>query len=161
VGDLRVGILTCSDSRSGPGVKDDSGRAVIDACEQKGWFVVAYHVCPDDMECIASSIIDMCEAEEADVVLTLGGTGVGPRDVTPEATERICERIVPGVSEAIRRHTSAAEPSQVLSRAVAGIRGDTLIVNLPGGVTPTLDALEFVSGILEAARKTMSGGESD
>ncbi len=149
--DLRVGVLTCSDSRGRPGARDDAGRTLIEACGERGWFVVAYHVCPNDIECIAASLIDMCDAEEADAVFTLGGTGVGSRDVTPEATECVCERFVPGVAEAVRRNIAESDPAQVLSRAISGVRGSTFIVNLPGGIGPTRAAFEYVAEFLETA----------
>jgi len=150
VDELRVGILTCSDSRA-EGAEDTGGKQLIEACEERGWFVIAYHVCPDDDETITCSLLDMCDAEEADVVFTLGGTSVGPRDVTPEVTERMCDRIVPGIAEAIRDCADGCKEQHVLSRATAGIRGRTLIINLPGGPKPTLKAFGVVEEYLPAA----------
>lgn len=161
MGDLRLGILTCSDSRAAGEHEDLAGRWVLDACEERGWLVVAYHVCPDEFECITTSIIEMVDVDETDVVLTLGGTGLGPRDVTPEATERICERMVPGLAEEIRRGTTSTDPHLMFSRATAGIRGETLVINLPGGERPTADAFTLLAGQLEYASAMIRGTERD
>ena len=148
--DLRIGILTCSDSRA-EGAEDERGHAVISVCEERGWTVIAYHVSPDEAESISLSLIEMCDAEEADVVFTLGGTGLGCRDITPEATETVCERLVPGIAETIRHKAEDGDPAQTLSRATAGIRGNTLIVNLPGRESSTVRSLELLGDLLGPA----------
>lgn len=160
MGDLRLGILTCSDSRAEGIKEDDAGRWVVDVCEERGWLVVAYHVCPDDFECITTSVIEMADVDEVDVVLTLGGTGIGPRDTTPEATERVCERMVPGLAEEIRSGIASASPQLMFSRATAGIRGNTLVVNLPGGEEPTAKAFGLIADQLEYASEMIRGRES-
>lgn len=157
MGDMRIGVLTCSDSCSCGDAEDLAGRAIIEQCEDRGWVVVAYHVCADEVESICTSIIEMTEIEEADIVLTLGGTGLGPRDFTPEATELVCDRMVPGVAEVVRHAARTADDAFILSRATAGIRDTTLVINLPGGMGPTAAAFEVVAGHLEIAARVIHG----
>jgi molybdenum cofactor synthesis domain-containing protein len=154
--ELRIGILTCSDAKAA-GAEDAGGTQLMEACEDLGWQVIDYHVCPDDAEAIACSMIELCDAEQADVIFTLGGTGLGPHEITPEATERISERMVPGIAEAIRDCCHDSREEYVLSRAVAGIRGHTLIINLPGGAGHTMEAFQVVAEYLPAAKGKMGG----
>jgi len=155
--ELRLGVLTCSDSRS-QGIADDTaGRSVIEQAEARGWYVVAYHVCPDDRECIAASLMEMSDIEEADVVVTCGGTGLGPRDVTPEATIDVAERTVPGISEFIRSQWTRDTDRAVLTRGVAVQRGHTLIVNLPGSEEATRESFLIVADQLERATQMIAG----
>lgn len=156
--ELRIGVLTCSDTRSQGDAEDTAGRALIELSEAAGWLVVAYHVCPDDRECIAASLMEMAEVEEADVVFTCGGTGLGPRDVTPEATLDIAERPVPGLAEHIRAESLKVTPRAMLSRGVAAQRGLTLIVNLPGSLKAARESFGFVEPQLEHAVEMMRGG---
>jgi molybdenum cofactor synthesis domain-containing protein len=151
VSELRIGIITCSDSVV-EGAEDQAGLALMKVCEERGWYVIGYHVCPRDAETICGSIIDLADADEADVIFTLGGTGLGPRDITPEATERSSERMVPGIAEAIRGCANTPVAEHLLSRAVAGIREQTLIINLPGEVESVLRAFGLVSDHLDAAK---------
>lgn len=157
--ELRIGIITCSDSRALAGAEDTAGRALMDACESRGWVIIAYHVCPNEAECISTSIIELADAEEADVVLTIGGTSLGPHDVTPDATASLCERFVPGIAEAIRSRCVLHDPSFVLSRGVVGVRGSTLIVNLPGGDGPALEGFAAAADHLETAVARLSGAD--
>ena len=154
--ELRVGVVTCSDSQA-EGAEDTGGHSLIEACEERGWYVIAYHVCPDDEEAIITSLADLCDAEEADVVFTIGGTGLDPRDVTPEATEIACERMVPGVAEAIRHCSELADPVHICSRATAGIRGRSLIVNLPGGKKPAMSAFDVIAEHIQCAAHQLQG----
>jgi len=155
--DLRIAVLTCSDS-SADGTADDlSGRALIDACEDRGWLVVAYHVCASDMECVTTSLLEMTDMENADVVLTIGGIGLSPRDMTPEATARVTERSIPGLAEVLRQAYPATESSRVLSRGTAGMRGYSLIVNLPGELDSATASFECVADIFEPAVAMMRG----
>lgn len=154
--ELRIGVLTCSDSRHA-GAEDVCGHALIDMAEERGWVVVSYHVCPDDRECIAASVIEMCDAEEADVVLTCGGTALGPRDVTPDATIDISERDIPGIAEAVRRRLAEEDPAMILTRAACTQRGNTLILNLPGGESNVRIGFAAVADQLETAVWMTSG----
>lgn len=155
---LRVGVLTCSDSRAAGSEDDTSGRALIELVEGRGWEVAAYHVCADDQECIMGSLMEMADVDEADVVLTTGGTGLGPRDVTPEATLAVCEREVAGIAEAIRAESMRVTPRAMLSRGVAALRDKTLIINLPGSEKAVRETFAAVAGQLEHAVEMIAGG---
>lgn len=156
--ELRIGVLTASDSRSEGGAEDTSGKALIELAEAAGWTVVGYHVCRDDHESIAASLIEMCDVDEADVVLTTGGTGLGPRDITPEATLGVSERQVPGIAEAIRSESLKVTGRAMLSRAVAAVRGSTVIINLPGSEKAVRETFAIVAPQLEHAVEMMAGG---
>ncbi len=156
--ELRVGVLTCSDTRSRGEAEDTAGRALIDLVEERGWLVVSYHVCPDDRECIAASLMEMCDIEEADVVLTCGGTGLGPRDVAPEATGDVAEREVPGIGEHLRAESLRVTKRAMLSRGTAAQRGRTLIINLPGSEKAARECFGFVADQLEHAADMIAGG---
>ena len=129
---IRCGILTASDRVSRGQGKNESGLYLAQTLEAEGAEVLAHVVVPDDLDTIARTLTDMADTLRVDLVLTTGGSGVAPRDVTPEATLRVIERPVPGIPEAARIATASGSPLAMLSRAVAGIRGRTLIVNLPG-----------------------------
>ena len=156
--ELRIGILTISQRCATEGAEDSAGRALIDAVEGHDWLVISYHCCPDDEECITASIVEICEADEADVLLTLGGTDLYPTDLTPQVTERISERIVPGLAEVIRMHAQADDPRQALSRATAGTHRNTLIVNLSGEEKRTVQSFELIVDLLEAAVEQIRSG---
>ena len=156
--ELRIGILTCSDSRSKGEAEDTAGRALIELAEAAGWLVVAYHVCPDDRECIATSIVDMCDVEDADIVFTCGGTGLGPRDVTPEATADIGERLVPGIAEYLRAQSLLVTNRAMLSRGTAVQRGTAVVINLPGSEKAARESFGFVASQLEHAVEMVHGG---
>ncbi len=154
--DVRIAILTTTDAVA-HAEADEAGRSLIDACEERGWLVVAYHVCPDDIECISTSLLEMTDMEGADIVLTSGGTGIGPREVTPEATTRIVEREVPGLADLVREACRTDDDMCALSRGVAGIRGRSLIVNLPGGAGGAMTAFGRVGELLTRAVLIMRG----
>ncbi len=148
--DLRIGVVTVSGRGSCIESEDVVGRALIEAVESYGWIVVAYHCCPSDAECIASSMIEICDADEADVLLTVGGTGLHPSDIAPEVTERVCERVVPGLAEFVREDARKNDPTQALSRGTAGMRGNTLLLNLPNG-EQAVSSFRAVTDLLESA----------
>jgi molybdopterin adenylyltransferase len=145
---VRCGILTASDSVSKGRGKDDSGRYLAETLEAEGAEVLVRLVVPDDLETIARSLADMADALHVDLVLTTGGSGVAPRDVTPEATLRVVERQMPGIPEAARIATAARTPLAMLSRAVAGIRGRTLIVNMPGSPKAVREWMDVILPVL-------------
>jgi molybdenum cofactor synthesis domain-containing protein len=148
---LRFGILTVSD-RSSRGERTDlSGPALADLVRARGWLASLLDVVPDDRERIASALTVWCARGDLDVILTTGGTGFAPRDVTPEATRNVLERDAPGLTEAIRAESLKITPHAMLSRAVAGIRGRTLILNLPGSPKGAVESLQVVVGVLEHA----------
>ena len=156
--DLRIGILTCSSDCARGDCDDALGQRFVEVCEARGWLVVAYHVCRNNSESVGTSLIEMTEVDEVNVVLTLGGTGLAPSDVVPEAMARVCERSVPGIAEAIHARISAIDPWLMMSRATAGIRGRSLIINLPDAEKPALDAFEFIAGQLERAVAAIESG---
>ncbi len=140
---IRVAILTASDKGSRGEREDKSAAAIREIVATLGE-VVAYAVVPDERQLLAAKLREFCDVVAADLVLTTGGTGFSPRDVTPEATRDVIEREVPGLPEAMRAASLQATPHAMLSRAIAGIRGRSLIVNLPGsprGVRENLAAI--------------------
>ncbi|PKQ19933.1 MAG: molybdenum cofactor biosynthesis protein [Actinobacteria bacterium HGW-Actinobacteria-6] len=156
--ELRIGVLTCSDSRSAGEAEDTSGKGLVTLAQDRGWFVAAYHVVPDDQETIATAIVEMADVDEVDVILTTGGTGLGPRDVCPEATLSLCDREVPGIAEAIRAESMRITKRAMLSRGVAAMRGTTLIVNFPGSEKAARESFGIVADQLEHAAKMIAGG---
>ena len=154
---LKAVVIVISDSVSKGERSDKSGKLAVERLENTGFEIVDYKVIPDDSSQIESSLINACDELKADLVVTSGGTGLGPRDSTPEVTRKVLDKEVIGISEALRMHGQKRTPLSMLSRGVAGIRGDTTIVNLPGsikGVSESLDAL--IPGILHASK--MLGG---
>ena len=148
---LRVAILTVSD-RSARGERpDSSGPALAKLIQELGWNVVRQDVLPDDLAMIRESLAAWVDRGDVDVVLTTGGTGFAPRDVTPEATRQVIEREAPGLSEAMRVASGARSPHAMLSRAIAGIRGRVLIINLPGSPKAAVENLQVVVPALEHA----------
>ncbi|WP_338825943.1 Molybdopterin adenylyltransferase [Moorella thermoacetica] len=140
---IRVAILTASDKGS-RGEREDKSAAIIREMVADLGEVVAYAVVPDERQLLAAKLREFCDEVGADLILTTGGTGFGPRDVTPEATRDVIDREVPGLPEAMRAAGLKVTPQAMLSRAIAGIRGKTLIVNLPGspkGVRENLAAI--------------------
>jgi len=156
--ELRIGIITCSDTRSTGETEDTAGPALQAAAEELGWSVVAYRIVPDEVEAISSAIEDMADTHRADVILTTGGTGFSLRDVTPEATLAACDREAPGIAEAIRSQSMAVTRRAMLSRGVAGLRGTTLVVNFPGSRKGALESFGFISDQLEHAVAMVAGG---
>jgi len=145
----RIAVLTLSDSIARGEQTDTSGDLIAKAVGTLGADVIARDVLPDDAERISSRLRAYADELRVDLVLTSGGSGVAPRDVTPEATLRVVDRLVPGLAEAARSRTFTQTPLAILSRGVAGIRGRTLIVNLPGspkGVQEWLDVILPVLG---------------
>ena len=155
---LRIGILTVSDRVSAGEMADRGGPAIRDALRNPDWTVAHETVVPDDLDRIAAALRRWADETRLDVIFTTGGTGLGPRDVTPEATLSVATRIVPGVAEAIRIASLQQTPHAMLSRAAAGIRGATLIINLPGSPTGAAEGVEVVRPILEHAVQILRGG---
>ncbi len=148
---LRFGILTLSD-RSAKGERADaSGPALADLIRAQGWSVAKQSILPDDESAICTALTAWTDSEEVDVILTTGGTGFAPRDVTPEATRKVIKREAPGLAEAMRAESLKKTPHAMLSRAVAGIRGRTLIINLPGSPKGAVENLQTVLPVLSHA----------
>lgn len=141
---FKAGVITCSDS-SFQGTREDlSGKLICDILEDNGYEIGRYKVVPDSKEDIKREIKKMSDELELDLVLTTGGTGFGPRDVTPEATGEVVERWANGIAEAIRNYSLSITRRAMLSRAVSGIRGETLIVNMPGSPKAVQESLDYV-----------------
>ena len=141
---LRIGILTVSD-RSARGERaDTSGPALAGVVREQGWEVSRTAILPDDFDALRETLATWADSGDLDVVLTTGGTGFAPRDVTPEATRAVIEKEAPGLAEAMRAASLQFTPHAMLSRAVAGIRGGTLIVNLPGSPKAAVENLEVI-----------------
>ncbi len=148
---LRFGILTLSD-RSARGERPDaSGPALAEALTARGWQLIQTNILPDDLDLILAELTLWCDSGQFDVILTTGGTGFAPRDITPEATRRVVERLTPGLDEAMRAASLRATPHAMLSRAVSGIRRQTLIINLPGSPKAALENFAVVIPVLEHA----------
>lgn len=158
---LRAAVLTVSD-RSSKGLrKDDSGPALEQALARHGIEVAFTAVCPDDEEAIARILTAWADEHGVDVVITTGGTGVSPRDVTPEATLAVVSRTVPGMAEAMRQTSLQKTPHAMISRAVVGIRGRTLIINLPGSPKGAIENLEVVLPAVPHAVAKIQGDPSE
>ncbi len=153
---IRVAVLTASDKGSIGERKDTSSEVVREMISEIGG-VVSYAMVPDDRKTISEKLIEFCDDLKADLVLTTGGTGFGPRDVTPEATKDVIEKEIPGIPEAMRMASFSKVPNSILSRSVAGIRKNTLIVNLPGSPKGVRETLEIVIGVIPHAIRMIRG----
>jgi molybdopterin adenylyltransferase len=148
---MRFGILTISDRSSRGERLDASGPALQEAVTAQGWQVLRRQVIADDLTAIQQLLVDWSESGDLDVILTTGGTGFSPRDVTPEATQAVIERPTPGIAEAMRAASLQVTPHAMLSRATAGIRRRTLIVNLPGSPKGAVENLQVILPVLPHA----------
>ena len=145
---IRFGILTLSDRSSRGERADSSGPALARLIEAQGWSVTKQSILPDEVSAIRDILIHWVDSAEVDVILTTGGTGFSPRDVTPEATRAVIEREAPGLAEAMRAASLKITPHAMLSRVVAGIRKKTLIINLPGSPKGAVENLQVVIPVL-------------
>lgn len=155
---MRVAILTVSDSCAEGTAEDKTGPKTAEVLAAAGAEIIELKVVPDELDRIRSELLRLSDEVGADVVFTNGGTGLGPRDVTPEATDTVLERRAPGISEAMRSGSLAHTRNAMLSRAVAGLRGRTLIINLPGSPQGACQCLEIVLPVLEHALTMIAGG---
>lgn len=148
---IRFGILTLSDRSSRGERADVSGPALIAAIQGEGWSVVKQEVLPDEESAIREILASWTNSRDVDVILTTGGTGFSPRDVTPEATRAVIEREAPGLAEAMRAASRKVTPHAMLSRIVTGIRGKTLIINLPGSPKGAVENLQVILPVIPHA----------
>lgn len=154
---IKVGILTASDKGYAGERIDESGKIIMEAVKQIDGDVAHYSLVPDDREVIASSLVAMADDLGIDLILTTGGTGFSPRDITPEATLDVIDRQAPGIPEAMRLKSLEITSRAMLSRAVAGIRNRTLIINLPGSPKAVQECLEVIIPVLPHAIQIIKG----
>jgi len=155
---IRAAVITISDRGSAGEYEDRSGPALVKALEGKAR-VLRTEIIPDELKQIKAMLIDLCDSGDFELVFTTGGTGFAPRDVTPEATLAVIERETPGISEAIRQASLKITPRAMLSRAAAGIRKNTLIVNFPGSPKAAVESLESFLPVMTHAVEMMHGGD--
>lgn len=154
---MRVAVLTISDSVAAGKNVDRSGPAVAARCRELGWEIVSSAVLADDRAAIENFLKQTADSRSSDLILTTGGTGVGPRDVTPEATVAAVERLIPGFSERMRAAGAQQTERAWLSRGVCGIRGTSMIINLPGSPKGAVESLDTIAGLLPHAIDVLHG----
>jgi molybdenum cofactor biosynthesis protein MoaC len=156
---LRAAVLVMSDSVAAGRATDSSGLLIAETLRKQGVEVADYRIVPDDLDAIVAAVTDYADRRALDLVLTTGGTGLGPRDCTPEAMSRLIEREAPGIVEAARAHGQQRTPYSMLSRGRAGLRGKTLIVNLPGSKRAVAESLAALfPGLLHAFKMLRASG---
>ena len=154
---LKVAILTVSDAGSKGERVDTSGDVIADVADREGFEQVERAIVPDEKEQVSRKLVEWCDGGRVDVVLTTGGTGLGPRDVTPEATRAILDFEVPGIAEAMRTQTLKNTAMAMLSRSVSGVRSGCLVVNLPGSPKGVSECLDVAVPVLAHAVEMVKG----
>ena len=158
---IRAGVLTISDKASQGKRTDESGDAAVGMLEDEGFWILEKKVVPDDEQQIEDTLVNWVDKENLSLIITSGGTGLSPTDVTPQAMEKIIDYQVPGISEAMRAASLNKTPHAMLSRAIAGVRGSCLIINLPGSPGGVKDNLSVVLPALKHALSKLGGDTSD
>ena len=158
---LRFGVITASDKGS-EGLREDlSGKKIVEILENKGYELVKKTIVPDELDEIYDELVYMSDELELDLVLTTGGTGFSRRDVTPEATIKACDRMANGIAEAIRYFSLDITKRAMLSRAVSGIRKNTLIINLPGSPKAVDESLDFILDSVHHGLEILTGRDGE
>jgi molybdopterin adenylyltransferase len=157
---IRVGIVTISDSVIAGTREDRSGEVLRERAEALGWQVKAREIVPDEVDRIAAVLKELADSAKVSLILTTGGTGISPRDVTPEAARSVIEREIPGLGEVMRAEGRKLTPFAVLSRSMAGTRGTTLIVTLPGSPKGAVESLDTIAKLLPHIVDLMEGRTS-
>lgn len=158
---ITIGVVTASDKGSKGERVDKSGPLIGELLESIGGVVKEYIIVPDEKEKLSEALIYMCDEAKLDIVFTTGGTGFSSRDITPEATLDVVDRLTPGISEAIRMKSLSITPKAMLSRAVSGIRNQTLIINLPGSPKGVKECLEVILPVLPHGIGILKGTDSE
>ncbi|HUJ32489.1 MAG TPA: MogA/MoaB family molybdenum cofactor biosynthesis protein [Candidatus Acidoferrum sp.] len=158
---MRVSVLTVSDSVSAGKAEDRSGPAVVSRCKELGWEIAPLRVLPDDRAAIELFLRQTADSKAADVILTTGGTGFGPRDVTPEATLAVADRLAPGFAEHMRTEGQKKTKWAILSRGAVVIRATSIIVNLPGSPKGAVESLDAIAELLPHAIAVLHGARHD
>ncbi len=158
---MKAGILTLSDKGAKGEREDLSGPALRKWLEERGVQTAVYEMIPDEEKLISAKLVEWADAGNLDIILTTGGTGVSPRDVTPDATLSVLDRVIPGFGELMRMRSLSKTPSACLSRAIAGIRGRTLIINLPGSPRGAVENIEAVWDAVPHAVAKIQGDQSE
>jgi molybdenum cofactor synthesis domain-containing protein len=158
---MRVAVLTISDSVSRGNREDLSGPAVVAFCQGLNWEIVETVRVSDDLAAVREQLRALADSGRLDLILTTGGTGIGPRDNAPEATQAVAQRVIPGIAEEMRRKGLEKTPTAILSRGVAATRGKTLIVNLPGSPKGATESIEAVAHLLPHAVHVLHGARHD
>jgi molybdopterin adenylyltransferase len=158
---MRVALITVSDSAAQGTRPDRSGPELAERCRKLGWEIVSAEIISDDRAAIEDRLSTVADSGSADLILTTGGTGIGPRDCTPEATMAVCGILLPGIGEAMRESGRKGNPRAALSRALAGVREKALIVNVPGSPRGALESLDAVAEILPHAVEVLRGARHD
>jgi molybdenum cofactor synthesis domain-containing protein len=154
---IRAVAITVSDRSSRGEQEDKSGPALVELLRDAGAEVVAHEIVSDDLDQLAGQLREFAERNDVNLVVTTGGTGLGPRDNTPEATRSVIEREAPGLAEAMRQETRNKTPMAMISRGVCGIRAGTLIINLPGSPTAVRESFAVIKPVLQHAVAVISG----
>lgn len=157
----KAGILTISDKGSRGEREDTSGPGIRELLQDAGFEVTAYAIVPDREESISQKIVEWIDRQCIDLLVSTGGTGVSPTDVTPEATRKVIHKEIPGISEIMRRESYKITPHAMLSRGIAGIRGKSIVINLPGSKKAAQENLATVLGVIEHALYKIKGGTAD